>query len=400
MSLYLPDQKLGSHSQPGSSSHKFILKGRQTGAMHRGHSWVFRAESYDTMLAWYEDIKNLTEKSGEERNAFVRRHARSVSQGSVRSVSDSGSALEEDEADQVPYSANASMSSAAAAAPKEQISQRPSPGGRFPSDIQVNRHLQAPLSPSSGSSEIDQDLTTAAGGFQNESHPFTNSTEPQYVRRIDDIDTAAALSNQQSQYPRDLPAHSLPKGTDPQLSDSISISRPGPTVNDAFITPETNEPQLSQATNTYEANRTPAEIQRHDSNYGEWLAPAAGGAAAGVAGTTALYKNRDRVAADDRQPVGAVSQTSYLDHPEANLNSEDPLKTPGSTLSDNTNITTLSAVSTETGVSFGHTPNKLSVGGGPAAPGQAFPGIARQNTDYSVSDLHVPGEYPKPARTG
>lgn len=49
MSLYLPEQKLGSHSSEGSSSNKFMLKGRQTGSMHRGHSWVFRAESYDTM---------------------------------------------------------------------------------------------------------------------------------------------------------------------------------------------------------------------------------------------------------------------------------------------------------------------------------------------------------------
>ncbi|OCL05158.1 PH domain protein [Glonium stellatum] len=123
MSLYLPDQKLGSHSQPGGSSHKFMLKGRQTGSMHRGHSWVFRAESYDTMLAWYEDIKNLTEKSGEERNAFVRRHARSISQGSHRSMSSDGG-LDEDEADEVPYSANQSMTNEAV---REEPPQRPSP---------------------------------------------------------------------------------------------------------------------------------------------------------------------------------------------------------------------------------------------------------------------------------
>ncbi len=60
-----------------------MLKGRQTGSMHRGHTWVFRAESYDTMLAWYDDIKSLTETTTEERHAFVRRHARSVSTGSA-----------------------------------------------------------------------------------------------------------------------------------------------------------------------------------------------------------------------------------------------------------------------------------------------------------------------------
>ncbi|KAG5759215.1 hypothetical protein H9Q72_012658, partial [Fusarium xylarioides] len=68
MSLYLPEQKVGSHSNEGGSSNKFILKGRQTGGMHRGHTWVFRAESHDTMMAWYEDIKALTEKTAEERS--------------------------------------------------------------------------------------------------------------------------------------------------------------------------------------------------------------------------------------------------------------------------------------------------------------------------------------------
>ena len=55
MSLYLPEQKLGSHSAEGGSSNKFVLKGRQTGAMHRGHTWVFRAESRDTMMAWVSE---------------------------------------------------------------------------------------------------------------------------------------------------------------------------------------------------------------------------------------------------------------------------------------------------------------------------------------------------------
>lgn len=76
MSLSLVEQKLGTHSEAGSSSSKFMLKGRQSGGMHKGHSWVFRAESHETMLAWYQDIQALTEKTGEERVAFLRRHAR------------------------------------------------------------------------------------------------------------------------------------------------------------------------------------------------------------------------------------------------------------------------------------------------------------------------------------
>lgn len=125
MSLYLPDQKLGSHSQQGSSSHKFMVKGKQSGNMHKGHNWVFRAETYDTMLAWFEDMRILTEKTGEERNAFVRKHARSFSSNSRRaSVSSDG--MEEDEADQVPYSAD--VASLQPSSTTDSRPQRPQPG--------------------------------------------------------------------------------------------------------------------------------------------------------------------------------------------------------------------------------------------------------------------------------
>jgi hypothetical protein len=171
MSLYLAEQKLGSHSTEGSSSNKFMLKGRQTGSMHRGHSWVFRAESYDTMQAWYEDIKTLTEKSPQERNAFVRQHARSISRTSQRSSSRAGSVSSDgivDEEDDEPFSA--SNSGIVSQEPKQDVlPKRPQPGGRFPSaDVLVTplRGLQVPLSPSSGSSGFgdvqDRDVIAAA----------------------------------------------------------------------------------------------------------------------------------------------------------------------------------------------------------------------------------------------
>lgn len=154
MSLYLPDQKLGSHSQPDSTSHKFMLKGRQTGTMHRGHSWVFRAESHETMMAWYEDIENLMARSGETRNAFVRRHFRSASGTSAKSTASNDPVMEEDEADRTPYSANTAILPHDPPAAEG----RPQPGGRFPSDIQVDRHLNQTLLPSSGESSADRDL--------------------------------------------------------------------------------------------------------------------------------------------------------------------------------------------------------------------------------------------------
>ncbi|TVY49220.1 Phosphatidylinositol 4,5-bisphosphate-binding protein [Lachnellula occidentalis] len=164
MSLYLPEQKLGSQSSAGASSNKFMLKGRQTGTMHRGHSWVFRCESFETMLAWVSDLKTLTEKSPQERNAFVRQHARSVSGSSQRAASISSDGVM-DEEDEEPFSATASA--VIASGPKQDaLPRRPQAGGRFPSDLQVNtqRGLQAPLSPSSGSSSLKdfQDHNVAA----------------------------------------------------------------------------------------------------------------------------------------------------------------------------------------------------------------------------------------------
>ncbi|KAG9250170.1 PH domain-containing protein [Emericellopsis atlantica] len=153
MSLYLPEQKVGSHSTGEGSSNKFVLKGRQTGTLHRGHTWVFRAESHDTMMAWYEDIKALTEKTPEERNQFVRHHSRSLSQSSRRSARSASSDGLNDDDDEEPFSAGAQID--VNPGPRgDSASRRSQPGGRFPSDIQVNaqRGLQAPRSTSSLSS--------------------------------------------------------------------------------------------------------------------------------------------------------------------------------------------------------------------------------------------------------
>ncbi|KAL4937018.1 hypothetical protein BDV06DRAFT_227353 [Aspergillus oleicola] len=178
MSLYLPEQKLGSHSQPDSTSHKFMLKGRQTGTMHRGHSWVFRAESYETMMAWYEDIERLISMTGEARNAYVRQHVRSVSGASFRSSSDG--VMDEDEADRTPYSAESVVmhQERPTSAPRQ-------PGGKFPSDVNIDRHLHAPLSPSSGESSGEKDLLAAAGSIP-DGAPFVGMNNRFYTDRDND----------------------------------------------------------------------------------------------------------------------------------------------------------------------------------------------------------------------
>ncbi|KAI0453949.1 hypothetical protein F5B21DRAFT_266020 [Xylaria acuta] len=176
MSLYLPEQKLGSHSTEGGSSNKFILKGRQTGTMHRGHTWVFRAESHDTMMAWYEDIKALTEKSPEELSNFVRGHARTYSRSSQRSISSDGMVDEEDD---VPFSADPAVSIPSSR--QDSFQNKSHTGGRFPSDIQVNaqRGLLVPQSPTS----------SGVGFVEHMGEASTNGTNPDH----DIIAAAGAL---------------------------------------------------------------------------------------------------------------------------------------------------------------------------------------------------------------
>jgi len=453
MSLLLTDQKLGSHSEADSKSNKFILKGRQTGTMHRGHQWVFRAESYDTMLAWYDDIKNLTEKTGEARNAFVRSHARSFSSGSQKASSVSGdSGLEEDEADEVPYSvataSSMSMSKQQSASSEKPPPQRPQPGGRFPSDLQVNRHLQAPLSPSSGSSDIDHDLTTAAGGLaaggaagyaardmQDSGAPPVESQG--YVSPVQ--------STVQTQPPMPFPPQQQQQ-YQPQPTQMYQTEPPQPVQTyqpqppQQYTSPAEAYPSQPTQPTTYSydpATTSNLGLQpqqqsafpptdRHASNYGGWMGPAAGGAilGAGAVGAGDYWHNK-------RQQAEQLPQDTQQDEalPEAvePAAAPIPLRNPARTLDGGTDEAapeptsrfSATTVGSEFPTSSSAQQEKsqgLESGGGSSgdtAPahtaydtnpdgsvnarrtGHIFPSVIRHDTSTSVSNLHVPGEYPR-----
>jgi hypothetical protein len=386
MSLLLSDQKLGSRSQPGSSSHKFMIKGRQTGTMHRGHSWIFRAESYETMLAWFDDIQNLTEKTGEERNAFVRQHARSFSGNSAKAGSDSG--LEEDEADEVPYSANASFTKQHMI--KEPPQQRPQPG-RFPSELsnnQLNGHLQPPLSPSSGSSLADQDLTTAASGLHGQGDGYTYD------------DNLRNMPQSRNYDERTLPIHQS------QIQN---------------IAPQQDLHQVPASQTAYPGPQS--NLNRHDSNYHSWMAPAAGGAAVGAAAIGAEeYSRNKKGETEELEHHPEQQQTAHTDfanqsatttHKLSNTLSDAPERTlsePNSAMTASTAPTTVSSseIPAVTGLPIPAISAKPSepVQEPMAAAALTPPAVAdtdsprvmsRQNTDFSISNLHIPGEYPKTA---
>ena len=370
--------------------------------MHRGHSWVFRAESYDTMLAWYEDIKSLTEKSGEERNAFVRRHTRSVSQGSRRSVSSDGG-LDEDEADEVPYSANQSMTNEAV---REEPPQRPSPGGRFPSDIQVN-HLQAPLSPSSGSSEIDHDLTTASGGLQGlylgsgyqEHEPNYELGHPQQHSAPQPIPQPQQEYPQQYVYNDGAMSAALNSHPHQSQAPYPTSSNPAP----AAYQPEA--PYVSPIRPSSYPNNPP-DIERHNSMYGDWMAPAAGGAAAGVLGTEAYCHHQQQQEPQSRYPIEETTA------PVSHSHVPEPAPLNHTSISEPVSLTnTVSTIPTSVSNDPAHIEPFLgeaeavpaaasavaSKTGGPALQEteEIFPSVIRHNTDVSISDLHVPGQYPQ-----
>lgn len=436
MSLYLPDQKLGSRSSVNSSSHKFMLKGRQTGGMHRGHAWVFRAESYDTMIAWYEDIKNLTEKTGEERNAFVRRHARSISGGSHKSGSvSSDGVMDEDEADEVPYSANTSK--VQEAMPKPDGPGRPQPGGRFPSDLQVNRFLQAPLSPSSATSSDDRDPLVAA-----DAQPASSTVgDPGDLHEHNQQKQMPGQQTLQAPIPRqgtrERKRHELLVRKDGQVDQSdAAFGRPDVTSSRERLLREQHAEPLVRS--------TPTGLVRRDTDYATWMAPGVAGNAVADTGKYGEASHQQRPRQDEVvQHHDKGHNSNYRDSGEVTgTSTTSPMfesQVPDRQSLNNAYTIPASQPNQVRNVSTGlnsqvdHTGNKLGTnhagtwspelerhGSGesvPATAGQPSrcqrkdearpfeepitlrPNVQSHKSVQTISDLHVPGEFPSTPTT-
>ncbi len=412
MSLALADQKLGSRSTVDSTSHKFMLKGRQTGGMHRGHAWVFRAESYDTMLAWFSDIRNLTEKTGAERNAFIQRsHARSVSAGSHKAGSVSSDGMEEDEADQVPYSATPSQ--ADKTAQQEKLPERPNPGGRFPSALNVNRDSQVPLSPSSNSnaSSGDQEIVAAAGALPGSGVPFGNSGHQ--VQAGEDETNAArgklvaaagtplqgnAYTHHQQAY-NSLSTHQ-DTGKGAEYSNSPVQAHGIGSGGSGTVAHSRDQP-------IHRSLAHPAE--RHDSKYGDWMGTAAAGAGGGAIGAVGIEAYRHQ------QTQKQAATHSDQPGPQA---VEPPTSAPASGAAGTAQNASGHPVQ---GAIFAEIPSTASLTEDSAvSAGQSAPAIAKGPISHTsdpaepikelaeaterpplgsrvdtISDLHLPGEFPR-----
>jgi len=339
--------------------------------MHRGHSWVFRAETYDTMLAWYSDVKELTEKTGEARNDFVRRtHARSMSGSSLKAPSIGGSsegALEDDEADRQAFAGEQSirgnsfadgMTTATGATGLAEKSseagwrpqQRPSPGGRFPSDLNVQRGLQAPVSPSSGGSS-DRDVIAHASTLPGSAIPFNNAQE-----KPSELPQPAAAAGQQ-----------YTQGAHPNLF-----------------------PQSAGAEN--------------QSQYGDWMAPMAAGAAGGAVIGSASHHHQNKQETEPARPV-----IENIDNSERQMDAASPIPEYGTssppipipipiTATTTTTEPPTGAASTAPTASTNTDINTISTQTTAPTEYSSRPGLEKTLTSKSVStisDLHMPGEFPR-----
>lgn len=400
-----------------------MLKGRQTGSMHRGHTWILRAESHDTMMGWYADIKELTEKTGEQRNEFVRRtHARSLSGNSLKAASIGGSsdgAMEEDEADQMPYSSERSVRGdsvapgvghgAAAVATGAALvydhddarsevgwrpPQRPSPGGRFPSDVNVDRGLQAPNSPSSGDSLDDRTAMAAAGTLPGSGIPVASHSE---THPVESTPTKVAKNEQAG------------------------------AAGSAYPTGQVTHPNLMPGLGAFDATHHHGGDGGRE---GEWLAPTAagvGGAAVG-AGVVHHHKNHQEPKPVPQEmaatpvpvtttglaaaPVLVAGATSLIDspthtHPATTSSQGDTMETlstvPTSFEQNDVQLQSSSYFDKNGTWAAAHTNPESSTGealtpqmGKVEALGLR-PAPKTAKSVSTISDLHIPGEYPSAA---
>ena len=150
--------------------------------------------------------------------------------------------------------------------------QRPASGGRFPSDLNIQRGLQAPLSPSSAdSSGRGRDVIAAAGALPGSGMPFANAPEKHTDFQPDAYQVSAqapqlGTTNQYAQghHPNIFPAHQAlapPEGVsqDGEWMAPIASGAGGAALG-AGVMQHDNKEQLEERNR----DRTPTAAHRLD----------------------------------------------------------------------------------------------------------------------------------------
>jgi hypothetical protein len=336
---------------------------------------------------------------------------------------------------------------------------RTSAGGRFPSDLNVNRtrNFDAPQSPSSESS--DRDTINAVPAVAPAVVPIV---------RADDSGRKYSRDNEDPYRLQGIASHSpgMTPGAANYDEDQARYmanpqTRSAQPQDQSFFLP--GQQHLSQqpasvyqqAEHIQPAQPNSSNYDRDQSSYSDWVAPAAVGVGAGAAGAAAYnHYNHDDKADLQRQAAteaalvddggaGATPSTAPMNNissatesapfgsprdaqsapiitPVGNSTTPAPVITPvgnGTTglvdtkpaapqvASNDPTTTYLSYASNAGGSGIAGSSDisapKLDGGlGGLEArgaheTGQMFPKVIRHDTDISVSQLHVPGEFPK-----
>lgn len=155
------------------------------------------------------------------------------------------------------------------------------------------------------------------------------------------------------------------------------------------------------------------EQERMHSSYKDWLAPAAVGAGAGAAGTTAYNHHQQ----SEPKPEVQQQQTPMEPGIAGDRSIEDPM--PAAPTTTNTTAPAVADNSIDAAPTYLSYPSSAGpdagLAGSSAAPvplngssalggqeasgahetGHIFPSVVRHDTDISVSQLHVPGSFPK-----
>lgn len=323
-------------------------------------------------------------------------------------------------------------------------------GGRFPSDLNLSSGNAALQSPSSESSDHNTIQATGAYfGTQGTDHGRSDE-DPYRLRGIashspEKVTTpataaAATAAPKTASYDDDQERY---MASQPQAYQS-QVPPQEPVQNKAFYLPgqqpattyqqaqpvqapaqQSFEPAQARGLDSADSSALPRDPDPRHSSYGNWMAPAALGAGAGVAGTAAynhMNNKEDDIQQQQQQqqplqPETGVAGSRGLEDslpaapaPTTTSSTNNIIPIPAYNNADmpNEQITNTASAGPTT-LNYGPAPTTAAaatttdkgttLGGQEAAgaheTGHIFPSVVRHDTDISVSQLHVPGSFPK-----
>lgn len=300
------------------------------------------------MMAWYQDIRALTERTPQERSDFARSYSRAGSRASVGVASISSDVAEDDEEDRA-FGASAADMNVVAAGGRAQEQRAhahrlpsPNPGGRFPSDdvvVSPSRGLQqGPLSPDS--------VTSPTSGFDGSSAgPTVVATE--VVQRT----TAAGLA---------------PGTAEVSRTNGAPVPSSHPTGASSLSTEHRGTPSSVNGRGTH--NESPISVSASKTHY------IAG--ANGTLGKVTPYRS---------DSGGSLARAV----PESGA----AIKTAATVLGGEQCVA--SNLAQEHEEEQGSLGGMMGASGGTSVDGSERPTAPRAETTQTISNLHIPGEYPK-----